>query len=236
MHATRALDTHARKSLVSPRARDDMGDSPSGAAPHALGIFGGTFDPIHIGHLAVAERACDELGLDGVVFVPALLPPHKPHRIISPIADRVTMLELAIQGNPRFSWSDVDMRPDEPSYTVSMLERMKERYPDTELSFIVGEDSLRDFASWHEPGRILDLTRLIVADRPGVDVDESIYAHVPRLRERVVRFPAPLLEVSSTDLRKRVAGGYSVRYLVPTAVFAYIGEHRLYCEPTDFAP
>jgi len=204
--------------------------------PRALGIFGGTFDPIHIGHLAVAERACDELGLDGVVFVPALLPPHKPHRIISPIDDRVTMLELAIQGNPRFSWSDVDMRPDEPSYTVSMLERMKERYPETELSFIVGEDSLRDFASWHQPDRILDLTRLVVADRPGVEVDESVYAEVPRLRERVVRFPAPLLEVSSTDLRRRVAEGYSIRYLVPSAVFAYIRDHGLYREPTNLLP
>jgi len=200
---------------------------------HSLGIFGGTFDPIHIGHLAVAERACDELGLDGVVFVPALLPPHKPHRIISPIEDRVTMLELAIQGNPRFSWSDVDMRPDEPSYTVSMLARMKARHPHTELSFIVGEDSLRDFASWHEPDRILALTRLVVADRPGVEVDESVYAEVPRLRERVVHFPAPLLEVSSTDLRRRVAEGHSIRYLVPSAVFAYIMERGLYREPTD---
>ncbi|MGC4191868.1 MAG: nicotinate-nucleotide adenylyltransferase [Thermomicrobiales bacterium] len=204
--------------------------------PRALGLFGGTFDPIHIGHLAVAERACDELGLDGVVFVPALLPPHKPHRIISPIHHRIAMLELAIQGNPRFSWSDVDMRPDEPSYTVSMLERMKQRYPDTELSFIVGEDSLHDFGTWHDPDRILDLTRLVVADRPGVDVDDSVYSVVPRLRDRVVRFPAPLLEVSSTDLRRRVADGFSIRYLVPTAVFAYIRDHGLYREPTDFLP
>ncbi|MGB3330499.1 MAG: nicotinate-nucleotide adenylyltransferase, partial [Thermomicrobiales bacterium] len=197
-------------------------------APASLGIFGGTFDPIHIGHLAVAERACDELGLDGVVFVPALQPPHKPHRIISPIEDRVEMLRLAIQGNPRFSWSDVDMRPDEPSYTVSMLERMRDQFPGTELSFIVGEDSLRDFATWHEPERILELARLVVADRPGIDVDESVYAEVPRLRSRVVRFAAPLLEVSSTDLRRRVAEGYSIRYLVPERVFEYIRQRGLY--------
>lgn len=201
--------------------------------PRTLGIFGGTFDPIHIGHLAVAERACDELGLDGVVFVPALQPPHKPHRIISPIADRVTMLKLAIAGNPRFSWSDVDMRPDEPSYTVSMLIRMRDRFPETELSFIVGEDSLRDFATWREPDRILDLTRLVVADRPGVEVDESVYADVPRLRSRVVRFPAPLLEVSSSELRRRVSEGLSIRYLVPEAVFGYIQERGLFLESTD---
>lgn len=197
-----------------------------------IGVFGGTFDPIHIGHLAVAERACDELGLDEVVFVPALQPPHKPHRVISPIQHRVTMLELAIAGNPRFCWSDVDMRPGEPSYTVSMLQRLQDQEPDADLAFIVGEDSLRDFATWHQPERILELTRLVVADRPGVEVDESVYAAVPGLRERVLRFPAPLLEVSSTALRARVAAGYSIRYLVPTAVFAYIEEHGLYREPT----
>jgi nicotinate-nucleotide adenylyltransferase len=205
-------------------------------SPRSLGIFGGTFDPIHIGHLAVAERACDELGLEGVVFVPALLPPHKPHRVISPIADRVAMLELAIGGNPRFRWSDVDMRPDEPSYTVSMLERMQAEYPAAQLSFIVGGDSLRDFSTWHEPERILDLARLVVADRPGVEVDESVYEAVPRLRERVIRFPAPLLEVSSTDLRQRVAEGLSIRYLVPCRVHAFIVEQGLYRQPTTFHP
>ena len=204
----------------------------SDTSTRAIGIFGGTFDPVHIGHLAVAERACDELGLDEVVFVPALQPPHKPHRVISPIHHRVNMLELAIAGNPRFRWSDVDMRPGEPSYTVSMLQRMQDEEPDAELAFIVGEDSLRDFGTWHQPERILELTRLVVADRPGVEVDESVYEQLPRLRDRVDRFQAPLLEVSSTALRARVAAGLSIRYLVPTAVFAYIERNALYREPT----
>lgn len=202
------------------------------ASRGTLGIFGGTFDPIHIGHLAVAERACDELGLDGIVFVPALQPPHKPHRVISAIHHRVNMLELAIAGNPRFRWSDVDMRPGEPSYTVSMLERLHHQHPGEDLAFIVGEDSLRDFATWHQPDRILELSQLVVADRPGVEVDDSVYAQVPRLRDRVSRFQAPLLEVSSTELRARVADGHSIRYLVPSAVFAYIERTGLYRKPT----
>ncbi len=195
-----------------------------------IGIFGGTFDPIHIGHLAVAERACDELGLHQVVFVPALKPPHKPYRVISPIADRLHMLELAIAHNDRFSWSDVDMRPDEPSYTVSMVERISEQYPGAEFYFIVGEDSLRDFGTWYQPAKILELTWLAVAGRPGVVIDDALYEQIPELRDRVVRFPAPLLEVSSTALRHRVLIGKSIRYLVPAEVFTYIRDHRLYLE------
>jgi len=193
-----------------------------------IGIFGGTFDPIHIGHLAVAERACDELGLLKVVFVPALRPPHKPYRHISPIEDRLCMLKLAIGGNDRFLWSDVDMRPDEPSFTALMLERVGRQYPNAELFFIIGEDSLRDFGTWHQYDHILHLTKLAVAARPGVVVSDDIYAKVPGLRERVVRFAAPLLEVSSTALRQRVSEGKSIRYLVPTAIHEYIQIRRLY--------
>lgn len=193
-----------------------------------IGIFGGTFDPIHIGHLAVAERACDELGLREVVFVPALRPPHKPHRRISSIENRLCMLEMAIAANDRFSWSDVDLQPDEPSYTVSMLERVGREYAGAELFFIIGEDSLRDFGTWHQADHILELTKLAVAARPGVIVAEDLYAKVPRLRKRVVRFAAPLLEVSSTALRQRVWEGKSIRYLVPAAVLDYIRIQRLY--------
>ncbi|HEU0163763.1 MAG TPA: nicotinate-nucleotide adenylyltransferase [Thermomicrobiales bacterium] len=193
-----------------------------------IGIFGGTFDPIHIGHLAVAERACDELGVERVVFVPALRPPHKPHRTISPIEDRLHMLELAIAGNSRFSWSDVDLHPDEPSYTVRMLERLGAEYPGAELYFIIGGDSLRDFDSWYQPDEILRLATLAVADRPGIQVDESIYHALPGLREKVVRFAAPLLEVSSTALRERVGANKSIRYLVSEPVYRYIKERELY--------
>jgi len=195
-----------------------------------IGIFGGTFDPIHIGHLAVAERACDELGLDQVVFVPALRPPHKPHRRISGIKDRLAMLTLAIANNDRFAWSDVDMQCDEPSYTVTMLERIDRQFTGAELFFIIGEDSLRDFGTWHQPEHILRLTRLAVAARPGVVVTDELYQQVAGLRERVVRFPAPLLEVSSTALRNRVFEGKSIRYLVPSAVCEYVRTHGLYQE------
>jgi len=195
-----------------------------------IGIFGGTFDPIHIGHLAVAERACDELGIARILFVPAMKPPHKPHRVISPIADRLRMLELAISGNERFGWSDVDLRPDKPSYTVEMLEELARRHPDNDFDFIVGADSLRDFHTWHQPERILELARLIVADRPGVVVNNATYEGISGYGDRIVRFAAPLLEVSSTDLRQRRALGKSIRYLVPEPVFAYIHERGLYTQ------
>ncbi|MGB3304990.1 MAG: nicotinate-nucleotide adenylyltransferase [Thermomicrobiales bacterium] len=195
------------------------------------GIFGGTFDPIHIGHLAVAERACDELGLESIIFVPALTPPHKPYRRVSPIDERVQMLELGIANNERFSWSDADMRPGEPSYTVSLLGRLHAAHPNAELHFIIGEDSLRDFGTWHRPREILQLTQLAVAGRPGVKIDERLYTQLPELRERVIRFDAPLLEVSSTALRRRVSEGKSIRYLVPDAVNQYVLETGLYREP-----
>jgi nicotinate-nucleotide adenylyltransferase len=193
-----------------------------------IGIFGGTFDPIHIGHLAVAERACDELGFERVVFVPALRPPHKPHRTISPIEDRLHMLELAIAGNARFAWSDVDLRPDAPSYTVRMLQRLGAEYPGAELFFIIGGDSLRDFGSWYQPEDILDLATLAVADRPGATIDQRVYEATPGLREKVIRFAAPLLEVSSTALRERVQANKSIRYLVSEPVYRYIEDRELY--------
>lgn len=193
-----------------------------------LGLIGGTFDPVHIGHLVIAERACQQLGLEGVVFVPAGRPPHKDDRRHSDPSHRFEMTRLAIQGNPRFSISDRDIRPDRASFTVDLLRDIKADMPDANLTFIIGGDSLRDFPTWHDPEGIVRLARLAVARRPEAHVPDDVFDHVRGLREAVTFIDAPLMDISATDLRQRVASGQSIRYLVREDVWTYIEEHRLY--------
>lgn len=193
-----------------------------------LGVIGGTFDPIHIGHLVVAQRSMEELGLDGVIFVPAGTPPHKLDRHHTAVEHRMAMTRLAIAGNYRFSISDRDIRPDRPSYTVDLLRDLKADYPDANLTFIIGGDSLRDFPTWHDPEGIVRLARIAVVRRPGAEVPESVYEEVRGLREAAHMVDAPLLDVSATDLRARASRGQSIQYLVPDAVWAYVRERQLY--------
>jgi nicotinate-nucleotide adenylyltransferase len=195
-----------------------------------LGILGGTFDPIHLGHLILAQASADHLGLDQVLFAPAGVQPLKRDRRTAPAADRVAMVEAAIAGNPRFALSRVDVDHPGLSYTVETLDRLRAAWgPDAMFWFIIGLDSLANLLAWRDPGGILARARLAVASRPGVSIDlPALTAALPQLPTQIDRVPAPLIAISASDLRARVAAGHSVRYFVPDAVAAYIATHRLY--------
>ncbi len=197
----------------------------------SLGVFGGTFDPPHYGHLAIAEEAADQLRLPTVLFVPTGQPPHKPGVPVTPAAHRVRMTALAIADNPRFRLSCIDIERPGPSYTADLLALLHAEYgAATTLYFICGMDMLASFLTWHEPARILAQCQLVAVTRPGcapVDV-AALEAALPAARGRVHLLRAPGLEISGTELRTRVTTGRSIRYLVPPVVAAYIAEHGLY--------
>jgi nicotinate-nucleotide adenylyltransferase len=203
--------------------------------PGTVGLLGGTFDPIHVGHLAVAEEAREALGLERILFVPAGQPPHKPGRPISAPEHRVAMVELAIGDNPAFGLSRVEVDRSGPSYTVDTVAALLAADPSTPpaLTVIVSAELFGDFTTWHEPARLLDLARLAVVPRPGYPaLGRSFVAeHFPGLEDRVTFLDGPYLDISATDIRARAAAGRSIRYLVPQAVAAYIGDHALYTDP-----
>jgi nicotinate-nucleotide adenylyltransferase len=185
-----------------------------------IGVFGGTFDPVHLGHLILAEQCREQGRLDQVLFVPAARPPHKRDQELTPFAQRMEMLQLAIAGQPAFQVDELEKDRPGPSYTADTLEELHRRQPDAELFLLVGGDALRDLPSWHEPQRILARAKLLVMARAGAPV-----ASAP---VEVQRVEVPLIEISSTDVRRRVRDGRSVRYLIPRAVEAYVKEKGLY--------
>lgn len=197
-------------------------------APRKLGLLGGTFDPVHTGHLILASSAVEALDLDRVLFIPAQVPPHKLGERISPAPDRVAMVEAAIHGDPRFELCDYDLRTDSPSYTSDLVERIARDLPDYEHYFITGADSLRDFPTWHQPQKILEHVFLAVASRPGVEVTTAMLETVPNLKRRARIFDSPLIDISSTGIRDRVRTGRCIRYLVPEGVERYIVESGVY--------
>ena len=191
--------------------------------------MGGTFDPPHYGHLALAENGRVQLGLDCVLFVPAGQPPHKPGRPITPAHHRVAMVEAAIADNPAFALSRVDLDRPGPHYTVEMLALLQQEYPGAELFFLIGGDSLTGFPGWRDPAGIVRQARLVAMQRSGYELDlEALEQAVPGSRGRLVWLDAPYLNIAASDLRRRACRGLSLRYLVPPPVEAYIREHRLY--------
>lgn len=192
-----------------------------------LGILGGTFDPVHIGHLVMASYAIDALDLDSVWFMPAQTPPHKRHEITD-VEHRSEMCRLAVNLDSRFEFSDLDLRGETPSYTSELLTTVHDQVPETELFFLVGADSLTTFATWHEPETILRLASLAVAERPGTTIDQRVRTSVPGLATRIHEFDSPLIELSSTEIRHRRQTGKSITYLVPEDVEDYIVERGLY--------
>ncbi len=189
-----------------------------------IGLFGGTFDPPHFGHLALAEWAREQLRLDRVLFVPAGAPPHKRARRLSSVAARVAMTRLAVRGNPAFRLSQLEVRRRGPSFTVDTLRAVRAADPGVEVFLLMGEDSLDDFRTWHEPAAIRGLARLAVARRP----QGRRRARARGDSRGLVWLDNPGLELSSSAIRARVRAGRSVRYLVPDAVARYLARHRLY--------
>lgn len=183
-----------------------------------LGIFGGTFNPIHLGHLLLAETAREALALDRVVFIPAHQPPHKRAEQLLPGQARLTMVQLALQHHPNFVASDVELQRSGPSYSIDTVRILHEQLPQAKLFLLVGEDMLAvRWAQWSEVKR---LCTVAVAHRPG--------SKKARREAGLKWLSMPLLEISSSDIRARVKAGRSIRYLVPHAVERYIAEHRLY--------
>ena len=192
-----------------------------------VGILGGTFDPVHNGHLILADAARTQLALDIVLFVPAGEPWRKAHRTITPGEFRLAMLMLAITDHAQFGISDIELRHPGPTYTADTLEALAAERLDDEFYFIVGADALADLPSWHDPARIVQHAVLAVADRNGHQLETAIAA-VPELAQRIVRFDMPPTPISSTDIRARAAAGGDISATVPHAVARYIAEHRLY--------
>lgn len=209
-----------------------------------LGLLGGTFNPVHLAHLRIAEEAREAACLDQVLFIPAPDPPHKPLAGDVPFGNRYDMVRLAIAGNPFFSASDIEARRNGKSYTVETLLTFRKEHPNDELYFIIGSDSFLELALWHRYTEIFSLTSLVVVERP----DKEIINPLQQLPEAVrddfrqesgsllhhksgatIRFvPGTQLDISSSHLRELLASGRSVRYLVPTVVEEYIAQKGLY--------
>lgn len=196
----------------------------------AIGIFGGTFDPIHVAHLAVAEAARDAVGLTRVVFVPAGEPPHKRGRTISAAADRLAMVRAGVAGNDGFAVSRMELDRDGPSFTVDTLRDLRAGEPSADFALVLSAEAFLELPTWHEPAAILELAALIVAPRDGYPdaSPDFLERHFPGVPARAVFLDGPRMRLSASELRARAAGGRSLRYLVPDAVAAYIGDHALY--------
>ncbi len=199
-----------------------------------IGILGGTFDPVHFGHLILAETARDTLRLDRVYFVPAGDPPHKHGRVVAPARDRIAMLQMAIADNDAFALSLIDVNREGPDYTADMLAIARETLlqPGDDLWFLMGLDSVIDFPNWHDPERIRQLARLAAATRPGYDIDWApLERALPGISHEVTLLPMPGVDISSNNLRRRILHGSSIRYLTPECVREYIYSHGLYQHP-----
>ena len=201
-----------------------------------LGVIGGSFDPIHIAHLIMADTVREVLGLDRVLFMPAGEQPLKRGKPATPAEQRAAMVQLAIEGNPYFILSRVDLDRTGPSYTADSMERLREEWggPDrVAMWFITGTDSLLTMSQWREPGRILAHTRLAVIQRPNFSADgagimDALEAQIPGIKAAIDWVPAPLMEISSTDMRERVHAGRSIRYRTLESVREFIESHNLY--------
>jgi nicotinate-nucleotide adenylyltransferase len=216
-----------------------------------IGILGGTFNPIHLAHLRIAEEVREACSLDRVIFIPAADPPHKPVAEEVPFAQRLAMVEAAIADNPAFAASDLESHRTGKSYSVHTLEILSQDQPDQDLFFIIGMDSFRDIGSWREYRRLFPLAHIVVAARPGIssddpqallpvairgdfcyDVQSKTLLH--RSGNRVIFLEETLLDISSTRIRRLAADGRSIRYLVTPAVEEYVSTHGLYRDQKRF--
>lgn len=196
-----------------------------------LGILGGTFNPIHNAHLAIARAALSRFMLDQVLFVPAAIPPHKEAQPL-PVADRVSMLELALTGQSDFSVSALELDRAGISYTVDTVRALRERHAEAELFFIIGDDSLVQLHSWKSIGELMGMCRFLTVSRPGVDVEQlrrNIHFEPQTVQQLLAdRIEACNLDISSTMIREYVRKGGNIQHLVPADVAKYIRDNKLY--------
>ena len=196
-----------------------------------LGVFGGTFDPVHIGHLIITEQVLDQGLVDRVLFVPAGEPWLKSGRQIAPAEHRLAMVTLAVEGNTRFEVSEIEVRRPGPTYTVDTLEQLAaDPEYGHDLYLILGADTVADLDRWRTPGRLFDLATIIIVSRAGApEFDRaSIEPFGDAAADKMIFVDAPAIGISGTEIRKRVAESRSVRYLVPAEIEHYIDEHGLY--------
>lgn len=196
-----------------------------------LGIMGGTFDPIHYGHMVAAETARVEFGLDRVLFIPTGSPPHKENRLISDANLRYEMVEMSIQSNKDFMVSRMEIDREGTTYTVDTLRILHAIFPQQELHFITGTDALKEMLSWHEHEEIIRIAKIIGVSRPGYDsknLIENISQKYPFTKNRIAQIEIPALAISSTDIRMRVANNKPIRYLLPDEVRLFINDRDLY--------
>lgn len=211
-----------------------MNEYRSATGTRRIGLFGGTFDPIHYGHLVIAEEVRATLNLTEIVFIPTGQPPHKPGRTIAPAQHRVAMVELAIASNPRFSLSYIEVDRSGLSYTADTVRLLREQWGnDSALYYIIGWDMLEELHTWHNPQGIVEqLTHLVAVRRPGYGEEPEYSAvleeQLPGITQRLIVVSAPQLEIAATDLRQRVSEGRPIRYQTPEAVERYIAEQHLY--------
>ncbi len=195
-----------------------------------IGIFGGTFDPPHLGHLILSCEIRSQLKLDRLLWVLTPNPPHKLDRKITSLEHRLEMVHLAIDNNPFFELSEVEINREGPHFTIDTLDRIKKENPNTDIVYLMGGDSLQNFPTWRRPTDIVTACHEIgVMRRPGDKIDLSeLDKEVPTLRAKVRYVDAPLLEIASREIRRRASLGLPIRYYLPEAVYAYIQEHKLY--------
>ncbi|MCJ7543136.1 MAG: nicotinate-nucleotide adenylyltransferase [Phycisphaerae bacterium] len=200
-----------------------------------LCLFGGTFDPVHYGHLIIARAVAEAKGFSRVTLVPANNPPHKPPTR-APAADRLEMLKLAVEGDGLFEVCDLELHRQGPSYTLNTLQALRDKPAGARMHWLIGADSLAELPHWHRVEEVLDLARLLIAARPmeGRSAEDALASLAGKLPERHLRalrdaiVPTPLIDISSSDIRRRVHQGRSIRYLVPEPVARYIAERGLY--------
>ena len=184
-----------------------------------IGIFGGTFDPIHHGHLILARDATEQLQLDELLFIPAAISPHKLDRTPTPAHARVEMLRAAIEGEPQFCLDTLELERPAPSYAIDTIEALRAREPAAQFVYLIGEDNVAKLSTWHRFAELSTMVRFAVLDRTGLKTEHPF----PTVRRHI--------DISATDIRNRVARGLSIRYLVPPAVDKIIRERELYLEP-----
>lgn len=202
-------------------------------AARRTGVFGGTFNPVHLGHLIMAQDALDAFALDEILWMPSFIPPHKRHADIAPPEHRLAMLERAVAGHPAFRVSDLEIRRAGVSFTVDTMRLLQSERPGEDWHFIIGADTLLELHTWKDIDTLLNLCRFVTVARPGFAVDRSAPALLrlpPAAAAKMAgdAITGHVIGISSTEVRQRVRTGQSIRFLVPSAVEAYIGDRKLY--------